>query len=79
MVAIRASCYVVCKMANEILNNLMYVIKNSTLQNVYSKGPNLYLVFPVIVIVLSAMFILYLLIELKGKHCQYRYDYDREN
>ena len=35
----------------------------------------MYLVFPVIVIVLSAMFILWLWKELEGKHCQCYYDY----
>ena len=35
--------------------------------------------FLVIVIVLSATFILKLWTELKGKHCQDHYDYDRKN
>ena len=41
----------------------------------------MYLVFPVIVIVivLSAMFILLLWTELAGKHCQYNYDYEKKN
>ena len=36
-------------------------------------------VFPVIVILLSAMFILWLWTELEGKHNWYHYDYDRKN
>ena len=45
----------------------------------------MYLIFPVIVLVvlvISAKFILYLhpvCAQLKGKHCQDHYDYDRKN
>jgi len=38
----------------------------------------MYLILPVIVIVLSTMFIPLLWTELKDKHCQDHYNYDRK-
>ena len=45
----------------------------------YLSGGTLYQVFSAIVIVLSAMFILYLWTEPKSKHYRDHYDYDQEN
>jgi len=42
-------------------------------------GPNLYLIFPVIVMVISAMFIFYFCPKLQDKHCREHYDYKSDN
>ena len=51
----------------------------ASFRNKVHSQDQLYLVFPVIVLVISAMFTFQFCPKLKDKHCREHYDYDKEN